>query len=181
MEAEQHFKDMKKAIIGLGSKARVGKDYAASQLKTYFDVERIAFADRLKDDLEGLFVMHNLNFKASLNDPVTKEMLRPLLVEYGQTMRKFNQDIWVDAALQGRPLNHQVTIITDVRFPNEVKRLKELGGVYIEIETDVPPANETEALYSPMMAELADMKVRNNFDGLFIPELRNIITQLLAE
>lgn len=171
---------MKKVIIGLGSKARVGKDYAAAQLRNYFDVERIAFADQLKADLAKIFMFRNIDFSAALNDPVTKEMVRPLLVEYGQTMRRFNQDIWVDAALKGKEFEHQVTIITDVRFPNEVKRLKELGGVYIEVVADaVQPANETEALYAPQMLELADIKVVNNFNGLFIADLKSAIDHLL--
>lgn len=172
---------MKKLILGLGSKARIGKDFAAAQLAYHYDVERIAFADHLKNDLEILFDIHDINFKAALNDPTTKEILRPLLVCYGQTMRQFNDTIWVDSALTGRKFNHQITLITDVRFPTEVKRLKELGGVYIDISTDIAPANEVEKLYSPQMEEAADYKVRNDFDGLFITALREVIDELLTK
>ena len=157
-------------IIGLGSKARIGKDYAAKELAKYFDLERIAFADALKQDLAELFKKNGLDYWAIEADPQQKEKVRPLLVEYGMTMRKFNENVWVDRALN-KPLTHELTLITDVRFPNEAKRIKELGGHYIEICTDLPPANDTEALYSPLMAELADAVVVNNFDSKFIDDL----------
>lgn len=169
---------MKTIFIGLGSRARIGKDYAAENLKRTIDIERVAFADKLKEDLIPLFKNCNFDFKALLSNPTTKEMVRPLLVEYGCTMRKFNPDIWVDRALTGREFKHEITLITDVRFPNEYKRLKQLGGYYIEIISELPYANETEALYSPQMAELADYKVVNNFNGDFLTDLGELILQI---
>lgn len=172
---------MKKIIIGLGSKAQIGKDYAAAQLKQYFDVERIAFADELKNDLKYLFKQNNLDLDMINSEPELKKVIRPLYVAYGHTMREFNENLWVDRALKDRELNHQVTIITDVRYPNEAKRLKELGGTYIEIETNIPPANEVEALYSPLMGGEADFVVRNNFDGKFVSDMVDLITILLKQ
>ena len=169
---------MKKVIIGLGSKAQIGKDYAAAQLRAYFSVQRIAFADALKDDLRFLFKQNNLDFDMLISEPDIKKIIRPLLVAYGHTMREFNDDIWVDRALKNRNLDAEVTVITDVRYPNEAKRLKELGGYYIDIETNVPPANDVEALYSPQMREIADFVVVNNFDGKFVPDLVELINQL---
>lgn len=166
-------------IIGLGSKAQIGKDYAAAQLKNYFDVERIAFADELKNDLKYLFSKNGFDFDMLMSEPTLKTKARPLLVSYGQVMREFNPDIWINRALKEKELTHQVTIITDVRFPNEAKILKELGGYYVEILSDVPPANDTEAYYSPLMEGLADFKVKNNFDGQFVSDMVKLVNQLL--
>ena len=116
-----------------------------------------------------------------ISEPEIKKVIRPLLVAYGHTMREFNSDIWVDRALKNKDLSSQVTIITDVRYPNEAKRLKELGGYYIDIETSVPPANDVEALYSPQMREIADAVVVNNFDGSFITTLVELINRLLDQ
>lgn len=170
----------KQVIIGLGSKAQIGKDYAAAQLKKHFDVERIAFADALKSDLSYLFSSNKLDFNLLMSEPELKAKVRPLLVAYGQVIREFNPDVWVNRALQNKTFDHQVTIITDVRFPNEVKRLKELGGYYVEIISDVPPANETEAYYSPLMEGLADFKVKNSFDGTFISSMITLVNELLS-
>jgi hypothetical protein len=165
-------------LIGLGSKARVGKDFACAGLARYFDVERIAFADKLKEDIASLFNNHGLVLRDILEVPATKEMVRPLLVSYGQTMRAFNNDIWVDRALKDKEFKHAVTVITDVRFPNEAKRIRELGGYYIEIDANIPPANEVEALYSPQMVGIADYVIKNSFDGKFIQDFVKLIEKI---
>ena len=166
-------------LIGLGSKARIGKDYAAKQLADWCgSVERIAFADALKQDVAYLFGQHKLDYWSIEQEPELKEKIRPLLVEYGCTMRKFNENIWVDRALKGKNFTKDITLITDVRFPNEANRIKELGGYYIEIQTDLPPANETEAHYSPLMAGLADFTIKNNFDSNFVGDLIELIGNL---
>lgn len=171
---------MNTLLIGLGSKAQIGKDFAAIGLKKYFDVERVSFADQLKEDLNQVFLKHNLNFLELIMTPELKKKLRPLMIEYGQALREFNPDVWVNAALLNKQFNHQVTIITDVRFPNEAKRIKQLGGYYIEILADVPPANEVEAHYSPIMETLADFKVRNNFDENYILAMEQLVRGLLV-
>lgn len=163
-------------IIGLGSKAQIGKDYAAQKLADYTNVKRIAFADALKNDLKYLFNQNDLDFDDIVAEPKLKEKVRPLMVSYGQTMREFKPDVWIGRAIEeAKKPFHGLVIFTDVRFPNEVKAIKELGGFYIEIKTNVPPANETEALYSPQMSALADATVENNFDGNYIPDLAKII------
>ncbi len=166
-------------LIGFGSKARIGKDYAAQKLKEFFDVERIAFADALKADLDYLFSQNGLRLPEILQEPDLKETVRPLLVSYGQTIRQFNPDIWVDRALNNRDFKHEITVITDVRFPNEVQRIKELGGYYIEIVSNIQPANETEKLFSPLMEQAADHKITNNFDGKFALDLVELVEKLL--
>lgn len=168
----------KQILLGLGSKAQVGKDFAAIGLRQYFDVERIAFADALKHDLANLFSDNNLDFHELCKDLKTKEMIRPLMTAYGDVMRAFDPNIWVDKALKGKELTHELTIITDVRFPNEVQAIKKLGGYYIDITTDTPPANATEAYYSPIMRTYADCGVRNNFDSKFIPDMVTLVNRL---
>ncbi len=169
---------MQKLLIGFGSKARIGKDYAAQQLRAFFDVERVAFADALKTDIGELFAKHGLDLQALLMEPELKEKIRPLLVSYGQTLREFYSDVWVDAALTNREFKHELTIVTDMRFPNEAKRIKAMGGYYIEITSNMPPANETEKLYSPQMEGLADYKITNNFDGKFTTDLVELIHKI---
>lgn len=172
---------MNPLIIGLGSKARIGKDYAALKLANYFDVQRISFADILKEDLSGLFRKHNMSLEALLAQPSLKELIRPLLVSYGQTMRKFNEDVWVDAAIKNAKFDHQVNIFTDVRFPNEVERIHQLGGYYINIVCNVPPSSTEEALYSPILESVADFHVVNNFDDQYIEDMKLLVDSLLSK
>lgn len=171
---------MSKILIGFGSKAKIGKDFAVTRLKARgFDVERIAFADELKKDLATLFKTNKLNFYEYMDDPKLKEEVRPLLCIYGQIMRAADPDVWVKRALGGRVLTHDITAITDVRFPNEVVALKEKGGIYIDIQAKVPCANDTERQNSAILYHMADYRVTNNFDETFELEVAALVTELL--
>ena len=173
---------MAKILIGFGSKAKIGKDFAVTRLKARgFDVERIAFADELKKDLATLFKLNNLDFYGYMADPKLKEEVRPLLVTYGQIMRDHDPDVWINRALDGKMLTHDITAITDVRFPNEVVALKEKGGIYIDIQAKVPCANETERQNSAILYHMADYRVTNNFDETFELEVASLVTALLVK
>ena len=166
-------------LIGLGCIARIGKDYAAAELARHWDSERIAFADELKKDLADVMKNCGFDYFELEKDPFNKDKLRPLLVSYGQTMREFDQDIWVKRAFADRPLTHKLTIVTDVRFPNEVEFIKKAGGVYIDIQANVMPANVIEAEYRGKMAKLADYKVQNDFNSKFITDLVSLVDDLI--
>lgn len=168
-------------IIGLGSKARIGKDYAAIKLAKYFNVQRISFADVLKDDLSILFKKHNLSLEALLADPDMKEVVRPLLIAYGQTMRKFDENVWLNAAIKNAAFSNKVTIFTDVRFPNEAQAIQALGGYYVNIVSDIAPSSKEEALYSPILEEMADFHIKNNFDDQYIEDMKSLIDSLLLK
>jgi hypothetical protein len=168
-------------IIGLGSKARIGKDYAAIKLAKYFNVQRVSFADVLKDDLSTLFKKHNLSLEALLADPDMKEVVRPLLIAYGQTMRKFDENVWLNAAIKNADFSNKVTIFTDVRFPNEAEAIQAIGGYYVNIISDVAPSSKEEALYSPILEEMADFHITNNFDDQYIEDMKSLIYSLLSK
>lgn len=172
---------MHKLLIGFGSCAQVGKDFSAITLKKHYDVESISFAAQLKADLAELFLFRNVDFYALLKDPVKKEEVRPLMVSYGQIMRQQDPDVWVKAALDNHKFRHDITVITDVRFPNEVAKLHSMGGIFIDIEAGKPPANETEAHYAPIMRKLADYTVFNFFDESYEPQLVQLVDSILKK
>lgn len=154
---------MSNVIIGFGSTARVGKDFACAIIKELIpSTNRVAFADALKEDLASLFTRNKLDFFELTNDEEEKKKIRPLMVEYGQLMRRYNESVWIDRALEklDAPGLH---IVTDVRFPNEVQRIKEKGGIYVHVSANVPPANDVEAELLSTMSALADHKLFNDF------------------
>lgn len=176
---------MKTLLIGLGSKAKIGKDFLAKELAKIYDIERIAFADSLKMSVANLLNEQGLFNKLGINNyneleqiPELKEKIRPLLVAVGNTMRSFNPDHWIEVALNNKQFNKEITIITDVRFPNEVTAIKKLSGYFINIKTNTLPANEVEAEYEPIMAKLADYTVDNNFNSKFISDMIKLIEYL---
>lgn len=114
-------------IIGLGHKARHGKDSAARILIERFPhrVQRFSFAD----DLYAVCrVLHGMTTKDA-----------PLLQRVGVEYREKDEDTWircVDSKIrEARP---RVAVITDVRFPNELAYVKAMGGVCWKIERRMP-------------------------------------------
>lgn len=133
-------------ILGLSGFSKVGKDCAALGMSNF---RRFAFADSLKHDVQML--LDNLNMDLNVHNPTVKEIIRPLLVEWGRTARKFQPDFWIKRMvsamtgwLEDRPTAN--TVVTDVRYPNEVQAILDLGGKVVRIHRDgFGPANEEEA------------------------------------
>lgn len=114
-------------LIGLGHKARHGKNYVADQMilhaaKAHDRIARsYGFANTLKAHCRIAFGM------------TTKDA--PLLQMVGTDLyRRQNPDIWVNALMyqldEERP---DIAIIADVRFPNEARAIQTRGGYLINI------------------------------------------------
>lgn len=128
-------------IIGLCGYARVGKDSAAANMPGW---KRYAFADALKRDLEPILKMVNCD----LANPEHKVKARPMLVAWGATARAFFPGFWVHRLwdiLHDNLKDSTRTVISDVRYPNEVKAILDMGGQVVRIfRNGYGPANDEE-------------------------------------
>jgi hypothetical protein len=114
-------------IIGLGHKARQGKDTAASLLEKMAPgrVRRFPFSAALYAHCR---IAHGMTRK----DP-------PLLQDVGLNWRERDPDVWVRAALwaiadwDADARETQIAVIPDVRFPNEAATLLSLGALLLRI------------------------------------------------
>jgi len=119
--------------IGLTGKARSGKDTVANYLVEQYYFRRVAFGDALKKYVSEIFP-----------DLANENKPRALLQRFGQSMREFDEDVWIKHALN--QANGPNVVISDVRQPNEYRRLKELGYVIIRVESN------TQNRFDRMMA-----------------------------
>lgn len=114
-------------VIGLGHKARHGKDSAARILMERFPraVQRFSFAD----DLYAVCrVLHGMTAKDA-----------PLLQRVGVEFREKDENTWVRSVdTKIREARPRVAVITDVRFPNEFAYVKAMGGVCWKVERRLP-------------------------------------------
>ncbi len=150
--------------------------------------ESLYWADTIKKDVE-----------IKLWKPKTRRVQstitgRQLMQHMGNQAREvFGEDFWVDLVIpvpdryqrgtvpqwwvHGKPLaGADVAAVTDVRYPNEIERIQELGGKVIAIkrqgmESDGTPSEQD---YS----ELCDQVIRND-EGPH--ELRNAVRNYLYE
>jgi hypothetical protein len=135
-------------IIGLGHRKRVGKDTFGGMLRDYIraytqgaiDVRTAAFADKLKSVCHDIYGWAGLKGRQWYEDhPEDRETVLP---DLGMTPREIwiklgthavrnhvYQDTWVESLLQG--VTCDVLIVTDMRFPGEADRIRDLGGMLL--------------------------------------------------
>ena len=131
-------------LIGLCGYAQVGKDTAAQNMPGW---QRAAFADELKEDIQSLATILGLPHWKEMT-PEQKDIIRPMWVEWGRVTRRLHPDVWTERLWPLLPKTGDA-VITDVRFPNEVRAIQDMGGIVIWISRpSYGPANEEEGKYT---------------------------------
>ena len=188
----------KMKVIGIAGYARCGKDtfvkIAIDLLKKNgYTPMRLAFADMLKDEVTQMLNGFRFKGRVKTDDPIIKTQMRPLMVWWG-CQRRFEsegglywvnevdnhiQDIINDARSGGMTTERMVALVSDVRFPNEAKWVREKwDGQVIHLKKwqsewrkggqdgsdeflvkvyDAAP-NEEEAKQDPLVEAVADVK-----------------------
>jgi hypothetical protein len=130
----------KQNVIGLGFKARAGKDEVANHLVRNHGFTRVAFADLLKEACGTIFGLSRDQLYGSLKeteDPFWGCSPRHILQTVGtECLRKgFSDDVWVRALERKIQQNPGVDyVVSDVRFVNEAEMCLRLGGSLYRIE-----------------------------------------------
>ena len=155
-------------IIGLTGLARCGKDtfckYAREYLKSNnYESQRLAFADELKKDVDA-FLIEKLGISAFTEVTEEKEIIRPMLTTWGtEIMRKKDDLHWVkkvEKIINENQKNKIVSIVTDIRFPNEIEYIHKIGGKIIHLTMiGNKPANDYERENDPLLRKNADCLV----------------------
>ena len=128
-------------IIGIGGKAMCGKDTVAAHLVTNHGFVKYSMADPLKEMVMYLFDMTYEQMydtkQKEIVDPRYDKTPRWFLQYFGTDVcRKIRPDIWLAMARKSIS-NRPKVVIPDIRFINEMKMIKDLGGwVWRVIRTD---------------------------------------------
>lgn len=144
-------------IIGISGKAGSGKDTAAKMLevlyanpdisyedfankryKNFADIQIVHFADALKETAQVLFRLGEWETNTQEGKKTTinwiGKTVRELLQGIGQGLRDaIDFDLWVKI-LFANTKGWSNYIIADVRYPNEVKAIKERNGILLRID-----------------------------------------------
>lgn len=152
-------------LIGLCGYARSGKDEVAKILTDEHGYQRVAFADALKD-VAYLADRHFLaplvdayGWEAAKQEPRVREFLQDLGVAVRLTL---GVDTWVNAALSHYPYAvYPLTVVSDVRFPNEAAAIRERGGqVWRVTRPGTGPVNGHES-ETALDSDVPDRIIRN--------------------
>ena len=142
-------------LIGITGHKFSGKSTVAKMLSEVLGYETHSFADKLKDItciLSGCTRedLENYDFKENELVPdylrpyclnADKPTYRAFLQHFGsEVMRGVNNNIWIDCTLSNCGKD---AIISDCRFPNEAKAIKERGGIVIKVVRDGVATGDT--------------------------------------
>jgi len=160
-------------MIGISGVARAGKDTLAKYLKSIIeremkcDVEIVHLADKLKSDLDKL-ISCNFNFQVFSENDQEKQLMRPILVSYGEAMKKkWGKDVWMKKLheeIKSRK-NKKFFIIADARFDFEIDYIRdEFSGFSVHVSKInnegvliSKPANDVEKENDPLAQEKCDI------------------------
>lgn len=156
-------------LIGLIGLAGSGKDTVADFLQDDHGWRRIAFADKLKElayetdpairdgvGLEELVLTHGWNEAKQDNE------VRCFLQNLGVAVRDvLGRDTWVTAAFADYDPTVP-TVVTDVRFPNEVDAVRSRGGLIVKVDRPgIEPVNDHVSEELATRPGVADMVIAN--------------------
>jgi len=167
-------------IIGVCGFIGCGKDTVADYLVNFHEYRRESFADSLKDSVAAVFgwdrIMLEGRTKESREwreqiDPWWAERLamptltpRWVLQYWGtEVCRKtFHDDIWIASLENKLRKSKDNIVVSDVRFPNEIKAIKNLGGMIVWVQRGALPEWYDHALQANAGSNVAinEMKIR---------------------
>jgi len=146
-------------IIGLAGLAGSGKDTVANFIVEKYEFVRVSFANALKDASAVIFSWPRDMLEGDTSESRDwREQVDPywsakfgyavtpriMLQKFGTDVcrRHLHDNIWINCVekkLQENHKNNLNTIITDVRFPNEVKMIRNAGGKIFRVKRGAEP------------------------------------------
>ena len=168
-------------IIGLAGQAGSGKDTVADIICGELGYRRLAFADPIKLAAIELFGLTNyqISTRALKEQPVPywglspRQIMQRLGTEVG---RSIHPDVWTRYAAR-RMATQRASgwVITDCRFDNELRMVRQHGGRVWWVDREAAPVAD-HASESSITAGDADLVVDNNGT---LDELQHLVRHLL--
>ena len=154
-------------VIGFAGKARSGKDTAGQYLVDRYRFVHYYFAKPLK---EGTKHMFNLTEEQIKNKEKVIETWGKSPRELYQLLgtdvaRSIDSDVWVKNAEMFRRQNAGYSmVVTDVRFANEAKWIRDKGGIviYLESKTRGIESHTSHSSENGLSGEDVDLIIEND-------------------
>ncbi len=154
-------------IVGIAGFIGSGKDTIADYLITFKGFKRMSYAGPLKDAIASIFgwdrdllegtTKYSREWRDTV-DPWWAERLqiphltpRWVLQQWGTEVgrRAFHDDIWIASIENQLRTTKDNIVLSDCRFPNELKSIKRIGGLTVRVSRgDNPPWYNAAVAYN---------------------------------
>lgn len=153
-----------------------GKSAAADYLINHHGFERVSFADPLKEMLMTLGLSREQLYDQRkkeepcgvvLGGKTPRHAMQTLGTEWGRKM--IHTDIWAEAAL--RKMTKAIDedrrlVIDDLRFDNEAKVVRSLGGIVVQIIR--PDLDDARSFWSKLLRHSSERGVSHNLIDVYL-------------
>jgi len=127
-------------IIALHGKKGSGKDTIANIIKAkYPTFEKVAFADPIKETIIRIFKLKDINEYDEFKRKEFNELNingRDIVREIGMLMRSYDENQYIKY-VDRFIIRNPYTIITDLRFENELKYLQNIKALLIKVKRNL--------------------------------------------
>jgi hypothetical protein len=151
-------------IIGFVGFIGSGKDTAADYLVNFHGFRRDSFASTLKDAVSAVFgwdrtliegrTKEAREWREQVDDWWAQRLNMPqltprwILQQWGTEVCRqgFHDDIWIASLENKMRKTKDNIVISDVRFPNEIKAIHNAGGIVVRVKRGEDPIWYTDAV-----------------------------------
>jgi hypothetical protein len=208
-------------IIGISGFQGSGKDTIADYLCNIYGFKRDSFAATLKDAVAAVFgwdrellegrTTESRQWRETVDSWWANRLNMPdltprlVLQKWGTEVarKSWHDDTWIASLENKLHKTHNDIVITDVRFPNEIRAIKNAGGIVIRVRRGDEPvwysiakrANKGDSMAQQQLADFKihpsewawigtefDAVIENNADGLdpLFAQVKDLVTNLQA-
>ena len=167
-------------IIGVCGFIGSGKDTIADYLVNFHEFRRESFANTLKDAVSSVFgwdrtmlegrTKESREWREQVDEWWAKRLAMPTLtprwvLQYWGTevcRKTFHDDIWIASLENKLRQSKDNVVVSDVRFPNEIRAIKNLGGKIVWVQRGALPEWYEHAVQANAGSNVAinEMKIR---------------------
>ena len=158
-------------IIGLIGNARVGKTTLSDYLVKTYGYDTVAFAGPIKEAMRIAFDLNEEQLDGKLKEVIDERWglsPRQLYQKFGTDWARnlIGQDVWIRRLkIELEKMTDNQVIVSDIRFPNEAKAVKDMGGILIKITKKGLEVNKDSHISEKLIDKIDyDYLIENNYD-----------------